>query len=196
SCSMFGVMDGGACRAEFDRADESGASAWYWQHEISKHVRAVRAKDVLGKCQHDVGRAQLPSGREARTRWQLRAIAFRRSIFRPAIDRPNLVVGQSSLAGEPELAGLRLPRRHEPALRNFYDQRRSPPGIVVARERERAGAAVVMAWGAAAVQNRRHIFRERDGRAGVARRLRRAGHEQRDESQPPRQYSAAALDDR
>ena len=84
----------------------------------------------------------------------------------------DLGVGQPALVRELAVSTRRMPGRHLARLRHLRDRFRALEHVFVADERERRGLAGTMAGHAVRVEDRGHVFAERDG---AAARLDRAG---------------------
>src|ERR1700736_2245754 len=96
----------------------------YWSAKNKVPVLVTTAGRELVRffgLDDQIRRSHLPALCKFWTGRQIRRRAFHGALFHPMGDHGDLRVGESKLIRKFEFAGLRQPRRHEPALRNGSD---------------------------------------------------------------------------
>ena len=157
------MHDPGVPRPELQPPNEARGVDGNREHEDAKDVGALR-----GQCEwpfqreDEVRLSELPAF-APRARWRhVARIALGRALVRPALNQPDLRVAERMLSDERTVVGIRLPRRHEAALRHRGDLRGAPFRVRVREQAERRGPAGVMAHVAAIDDERRDVFGEGD----------------------------------
>ena len=164
------VHDSRIAGPEFEAADEAPRDRRESAARRCETRRSLRPASVYG-CGSVMTRSGFPSCQPSvhcgcDCDWRTadcRLLAFRRAGVGPAPQQRDLRVAQRMLADERAIAGIGLPRRHEPLRGDLRDLRRVPFRVRVGEQAERRRSARVMTHAAAIVQQRRDVFRVGDG---------------------------------
>ena len=135
-------------------ADEVGLGERIGQDEVAKHVGAGRGKRIRAlDGENEVGLPDLPGCVVMRGRRRLGPIALGRSGLDPFANQGQVLVAETTVAGEIAVAGSREPGRHVTRLRDVEDLVRVTARVSPGEQAEGSGSARVMAHGAVAVDD-------------------------------------------
>jgi hypothetical protein len=151
--------------AEFQRPHVTRTRHRHRHHERAEDVGAVSGHGVrLGHADDEIGRTELPAVAPVRRRRKIRGVAFNRAGRDPLLNRLQLGLGKAALVQEFAAARRGLPRRHDAPAGDRRDLRRSPSHIAVRQQAEGAHLTGPVARRAAAPDDRRDVFVEREAR--------------------------------
>jgi hypothetical protein len=144
---VHGVM---MARKKFQRLDIAALRDRDRHDECAEHIRADGIEPVgLRHCQDKVRLTELPLIGPARGGGKIVPIPFSGAAGHPALNNRQLRVGEPPLSGKIAVAGLRLPRRHVPALCDLGNLHRALTHLLVRHQAERrtpAGAVTGRAF--------------------------------------------------
>ena len=141
------------------------------RHEAAVEIVAVgRNLEIQRHSRFQVGLAELPAVAEMRRCGRGGEIARRRAFSRPMRERGDLGAGQAAFVAK--VRSARQPWRHGARGGDGSDQRRAFGRVPIGEQTEWRHAAGAVTGGAPAIEDRRHVVRERHS-SGTRRPKRR-----------------------